>query len=246
MDYLALIVDFFSDLEKLGPGDDKQSKKALDKVYFGNEPLKILDAGCGTGVQSIFLAKETKSEIIAVDLLQPFLDSLNEKAQSMGLKIKTVCSSIDNLPFEEKSFDIIWSEGAIYNIGFNSGINYFKKFIKPNGYMVLTEISWLTNERPEEIQSYWDSNYSEIDTVENKLQQLRDAGYKIIDHFTLPNNCWDNYYKQLKNKENAFLEKHKNKKGAVDFINENLIEMELYKKYEKYYSYEFYIVQNIM
>ena len=106
---MTLIVDFYSDLEKLGPGDIEQSKKALEKIYFDYKSLKILDAGCGTGAQSIFLAEETKSEIVAVDLLQPFLDTLNKKAKSMGLNIKTVCSSIDNLLFKERSFDIIWS-----------------------------------------------------------------------------------------------------------------------------------------
>jgi ubiquinone/menaquinone biosynthesis C-methylase UbiE len=231
-------------LERLGPGDDEQSKKALEKVNLGNNPMKILDLGCGTGAQSIFLAKETKSEIMAVDFLQPFLDTLNKKINIFGLNIKTVCSRMDNLPFKEKSFDIIWSEGAIYNMGFKYGIKYVKKFIKPNGYLVISEMSWLTGDRPDEIENYWRKAYSEIDVMENKLQQLGDAGYKIIDYFILPEYCWDNYYEPIKNKENNFMEKYRNEKEVYDFINFGVIEREMYKKYNKYYGYVFYIAQN--
>ena len=245
MDYMALVIDFFEDLEKLGPGDNEQSKKALDKVYSGNGSLKILDLGCGTGAQTIFLAKETKSEIIAVDFLQPFLDSLVKKAHSLGLNVKTICSSMDSLSFDERSFDIIWSEGAIYNIGFDYGINYLKKYLKPNGYLVISEMSWFTDSRPDEIMDYWKDNYSEIDTVGNKLRQLLNAGYKVVDHFPLPNYCWNNYYEQMENKEKAFLEKHQNKEAVIDFVNEQVNERKMHKKYSEYYGYEFYIVQNV-
>jgi ubiquinone/menaquinone biosynthesis C-methylase UbiE len=245
MDTMALIIDFFKDFERLGPGDDEQSKKALRKINFNNDS-RILDVGCGTGAQSILLAKETNAEIIAVDFLQPFLDTLNKKIQTLGLNIKTICSNMDKLPFGEKTFDIIWSEGAIYNIGFKYGINYLKKFIKANGYLVITEMSWLLDKRPNELEDYWQIMYAGIDTIENKLQQLLDAGYKIIDYFILPNYCWDNYYEPIKNKECIFFERYGNKKEVIEFIEEGVTEREMYKKYNEYYGYVFYIIQNEM
>ena len=38
----------------------------------------------------------------------------------MGLseKVTTLCCSMDNLPFGDEEYDVIWSEGAIYNVGF--------------------------------------------------------------------------------------------------------------------------------
>jgi ubiquinone/menaquinone biosynthesis C-methylase UbiE len=242
---IELAIDFFLDLERLGPGDIEQSKKALQYIQFENNTPKIADIGCGTGAQSIFLAKETNFQIIAVDFLQPFLDELNRKANILKLDIKTIHASMDNLPFSEQTFDLIWSEGAIYNIGFNKGINYWKKYLKQNGYLAITEMSWLTDSRPNEVENYWQKMYSGIDTIENKLKQLENSGYKIIDNFILPKNCWNNYYEHIKNKNGTFLEKWKNKKEAVDFANEGIFEIEIYERFNKYYGYVFYIAQKI-
>jgi ubiquinone/menaquinone biosynthesis C-methylase UbiE len=244
MDTMELIVDYFTSLDRLGPGDDKQSAKALKSINLKNNSIKIADIGCGTGAQTIFLAKETKSQIIAVDFLQPFLNELEKKTKILKMDIETICSSMDNLPFPEKTFDIIWSEGAIYNIGFNDGINYWKKFIKDNGYLSITEVSWLTDSRPDEIEKYWKNEYDGIDTIENKLKQLGNAGYTIIDYFTLPDYCWENYYEPMRKNEDTFIKKWENRKEVIKFINEINIEMEMYKKYNKYYGYVFYIAQN--
>jgi len=243
MDYMELIIDFFKDLHYLGPGDEGQTKKALEILNIGNRQIKILDVGCGTGVQTIVLAKETQSEVIAVDFIKPFLNELDKKINNTGLNIKTLCAKMEELPFEKEYFDLIWSEGAVYNMGFINAINYLKKFIKPNGCLAVTEISWLTNERPDEIDNYWKNAYTDINTIENKLNQLRNCGYRVIDNFILPNYCWENYYEPIKMKEKAFLEKWKHKKEVIDFVNETVLERELFEKYNKYYNYVFYIAQ---
>jgi ubiquinone/menaquinone biosynthesis C-methylase UbiE len=107
MDIMELIVDYFKDLDRLGPGCDEQSRKALKSMNLKRGSMEIADIGCGTGAQSIFLAKETGSQIFAVDFLQPFLDELEKRAKILQLDIKTICSNMDRLPFSEKTFDII-------------------------------------------------------------------------------------------------------------------------------------------
>ena len=78
---MDIIIDFYIDLEKLGPGDTEQSKRALNCIKLENDSPQIVDIGCGTGSQAIFLAKETNNQIIAVDFLQPFLDELEKRAK---------------------------------------------------------------------------------------------------------------------------------------------------------------------
>ena len=151
---------------------------------------------------------------------------------------------MDNLPFSENEFDLIWSEGAIYNIGFNNGIKNWKKYLKPNGYLAITEQSWFTKDRPKEIEDYWINAYSGIDTIENNISKLKENGYKIIDYFSLPNECWNNYYEPMERKFESFLNKWENKKEVVDFVNENIEEIKMHKKYNQYCGYEFYIAQN--
>ena len=242
---MDIIIDFFSDLEKLGPGDIEQSKRALNCIKFKSNTPKIVDIGCGTGSQTMFLAKEANTQIIAVDFLQRFLDELEKRAKLHELNIKTICASMDNLPFSENEFDLIWSEGAIYNIGFNNGIKNWKKYLKPNGYLAITEQSWFTKDRPKEIEDYWINAYSGIDTIENNISKLKKNGYKIIDYFSLPNKCWNNYYEPMERKFESFLNKWENKKEAVDFVKENIEEIKMHKKYNQYCGYEFYIAQNI-
>lgn len=137
------------------------------------------------------LAKNTKAQIIAVDMLQEFLDKLQEKIDRDNLsnRVVTKRSLMDNLDFQEKSFDVNCSEGAIYNIGFEKGLLEWRKLLKDRGYIVVSEISWLTDNRPKELEEYWIDTYSEIDTIDEKLSIIEKCGYDPISHFVLPESC---------------------------------------------------------
>lgn len=80
--------------------------------------------------------------------------------------------------------------------------------MKDGGYIAVSEISWLTATRPDEIEQYWLNEYSEIDTIENKLAVIEKCGYTPIAHFVLGGDCWDNYYQPLLAKAEAFLAKY--------------------------------------
>lgn len=120
---LELIIDLHKNSKRQGPGSENDTLKALEFLNLStNQKLKVADIGCGSGGQTITLAKKLEGEITAVDLFPKFLDELNEKSQKLGLtdKIVTLKKSMDELPFKNDEFDIIWSEGAIYNIGFET------------------------------------------------------------------------------------------------------------------------------
>ena len=84
---------------------------------------------------------------------------------------------------------MIWSEGAIYNIGFERGLKEWRRFLKTGGYVAVSEASWFTEERPKEIDEFWQDAYPGIDTVSNKVDQMQKAGYLYIDKWNdvLPN-----------------------------------------------------------
>ena len=46
---------------------------------------------------------------------------------------------MDNLPFQNEELDLIWSEGAIYNIGFERGMNEWNKYLKKGGFIAVSE-----------------------------------------------------------------------------------------------------------
>ncbi len=249
MTELELLVDFYKNTERQGPGSSLETIKALDFMNISkDQKLKIADIGCGSGGQTITLAQNIEGQITAVDLFPDFLDELNLKAEKLGFqeRINTVEKSMEDLPFGNDELDIIWSEGAIYNIGFEAGIKKWKNYLKSGGFLAVSEITWITNSRPQEIEEFWNEEYPEIDTASNKIRILEENGYSPVGYFILSQNSWiDNYYKPLEKRFSAFLEKHNNSEMARNIVEGQKEEIRKYHKYKDYYSYGFYIAKKI-
>jgi SAM-dependent methyltransferase len=244
-----LLIDLHKNAKRQGPGGDAESIKALSLAMIKRgTPLKIADIGCGTGASTLLLARLLEAQITAVDFLQDFLKILEGRAENMGLseKISTRCCSMDNLPFEGENFDVIWSEGAIYNIGFEKGAKDWNRFLKVSGLLVVSEITWITSSRPSELQKYWDEEYPEIDVASSKFHVLEKNGYSPIGYFVLPEHCWlDNYYRPMQNSFNNFLNRNGNSEKARAIVEEENREIELYEKYRAHYSYGVYIAKKL-
>ena len=106
------IFEIFEGLPRQGPGSNECTEKAFRSIS-STPGARILDIGCGVGMQTLHIAKICGNcHITATDIYQPYLDDLMQKAAVMGLadRISTVCASMDDLPFEDGDFDIIWSE----------------------------------------------------------------------------------------------------------------------------------------
>ncbi|MFM1842010.1 MAG: hypothetical protein RLZZ490_746 [Cyanobacteriota bacterium] len=247
VDEFQLLIDLHRGGNRQGPGGDQETQRAIDLAGIDpNTPLKIADIGCGTGASTLVLARWLNAQITAVDFLQDFLDVLETRAQREGVgeKITPLCASMDNLPFEEEIFDVIWSEGAIYNMGFQKGVADWKRYLKPGGLLIASEISWITNTRPAELQNYWDAEYPEIDLTSAKIKVLEENGYSPIDYFVLPEHCWlDNYYQPLQSKFDEFLGQHGNSKTAQAIVEAERHEITLYEQYKDYYGYGVYIAR---
>lgn len=241
------LVDFHLDSDRQGPGSEASTLRALSLIPIDNAPpLQIADIGCGSGASTILLAQHTNAHITAVDLFPAFLDKLNSQAQTLGLedRITTLEASMDALPFDASTFDIIWSEGAIYNMGFLKGLQYWQHFLQPGGYMAISEITWLTDERPQEIDKHWQQEYPEIGTVADKCQAISKAGLQEVGHFILPSSDWlDNYYVPMEKRMASFLDRHQHSTDAQAVVAEERKEIALYTTYQDYLSYGFYVMQ---
>lgn len=249
MEDYQLLIDLHNSANRQGPGGDAETKMALDlSMIDQSAPLKIADIGCGTGASTLLLAQRLEAQITAVDFLQAFLDVLEGKAENMGLSetITTLCCSMENLPFENEEFDLIWSEGAIYNMGFERGVKDWKPYLKRGGLLVVSEITWITGSRPSEIQKYWDEEYPEIDVASSKIGILEKNGYSPIGYFILPEHCWlANYYRPMQNSFKDFLDRNGNREEAQAIVEAENREIELYEKYKSYYSYGVYIARKL-
>jgi SAM-dependent methyltransferase len=246
---LELLIDLHKHADRQGPGGTAETEKAILVGDIDQKtPLKIADIGCGTGASTLTLARLLNAKITAVDFLQDFIDELIARAQTEVTenKITPLCASMEQLPFADEEFDVIWSEGAIYNIGFEKGVRDWKRYLKPGGLLMASEITWLTNTRPAEIQDHWRAEYPGIDTASAKMKVLEDNGYRPVGYFVLPEHCWlDNYYEPMRKRFDAFLSRHGNSEEARAVVEAERQEIELYEKYNAYYSYGVYIARKL-
>lgn len=248
MDELTLLADLHKAGLRQGPGSPDVTRRAMVLAGLdGSRPLEIADIGCGTGGASLELARMLDARITAVDFLPSFLDVLRQRAQAQGLgRIMTLEASMDALPFTDASFDVIWSEGAVYNMGFEAGIAAWKRFLKPGGKLVLSEITWTTAARPQTITDYWTAQYLEIDTASAKLAVLERHGYRPEGYFLLPPCCWqEHYYGPLRERFPAFLDRHGHSPQAAAIVAAEEKEMALYQKYGQFYSYGMYVAAKV-
>jgi ubiquinone/menaquinone biosynthesis C-methylase UbiE len=245
---LNMICEYYSNVKRQGPGSPAVTLKALSFIDNLTDKSRIADIGCGTGGQTMTLAQNAPGNIIAVDSFSGFITLFNQNAKKLNLhnKVKGIVGNMESLPFENEEFDLFWSEGAIYNIGFECGLKKWRKFLKPGGYIAVSEMSWFTEERPAEIQEFMQKAEPGTDTIPNKVSQMQKAGYIPIATFILPENCWtEHFFEPQVAVQEAFLKKHAGNKATEEFIASERRHKELYDKYKAYHGYVFYIGKKI-
>lgn len=243
-----LICEYFSGIKRQGPGSPEVTIKALSFIDPLTDKSSIADLGCGTGGQTMVMAQQAPGQITGFDLFPDFIKLFNQNAAKLNLqdRVKGVVGSMDNLPFQDEELDLIWSEGAIYNIGFERGLTEWRRFLKTGGYIAVSEASWFTDERPDEINRFWMDAYPEIDTIPNKVAIVQKAGYIPVATFILPENCWtEHFYVPQIEAQEDFLKKHAGNPTAEELVANQRHEAQLYAKYKAYYGYVFYVGRKI-
>lgn len=231
-------------LERQGPGSSEAVEQALGFLKPLNQFSKIADLGCGTGGQTLLLAKYLSGTIIGLDMFSDFIDKLNENARKIKLdnRVTGIIGSMEKLPFQTKSLDLIWSEGAIDNIGFKEGLSHWHGFLKKGGFIAVTCPSWLTEERPNVVERFWNDAGSQLETISDNIKIMQKCGYQFVASFALPQKCWtENYFIPREKAINKLLEKYAGNKIMMEYAEQNRYETELYSKYSQHYGYVFYI-----
>lgn len=241
------MIDLHKDAARQGPGGDDETRLAVRLSGLkGANNLKVADIGCGSGASTLVLANELDAQITAVDFLPELLSKLDGAAARRGVadRITTVVQSMDALRFAEGEYDAIWAEGAIYNIGFAAGVEAWRRYLKPGGILAVSELTWLTDTRPEELQVHWDGEYPETATASAKMAILERIGFAPIGYFVLDEHCWlDNYYWPMQERFAGFLERNGHSDAAKNIVAAEEHEISLYERYKALFSYGYYIAR---
>ena len=256
MDPMQQLPPFFYEifdpsLPRLGPGDASLTRKAFlmlpESFRQSGRKIRVLDIGCGNGTPTIELAKHIDGTIVALDNHQPFLDELQRRAEAekVSEKIEARLGSMFQLDMEDGSFDLIWSEGALYMMGIPDAMKMCHRLLKPGGCLGVSDMVWFKPDPPEPCRQFLEAECSFLVDRETSLATMKECGFEVLGHFSLPESVWwDSYFGPVGDRVRSLRDKY----GAGDPEKVALFEAmeheaEVYRNYSAYYGYEFCVLK---
>lgn len=256
----ALHEVFDPSLPRLGPGDDVSTTRALETLLperqrvpsSGSARMNVLDIGCGNGASTIQLARLLDADITALDNHQPYLDELMRRAGAAGVadKIRPCCMDMCDLGRGPGSspngspYDLIWSEGALYCVGFVQGLSICHSLLVPGGAMAVTELCWMRPDPPAECARFFAEEYPPMTGIANNLATIRAAGFEVVEHFTLPESAWrDSYYAPMGPRVRMLREQRTDDPQLLGMLDLLQVEIDTYDRFSACYGYEFFLMR---
>lgn len=115
--------------------DQRMTVDLLANLQFDS----ILEVGCGTGKNTVFLAK-IASVLYAVDFSQGMIDKAKEKVQAENVHF-SLMDATQRWEFEEGSFDLVTCNLVLEHIENLSFIfSEAARVLQPNGYLFINEL----------------------------------------------------------------------------------------------------------
>ncbi len=242
--YIEALIELHRGIGREGPGDAMCSRQILAELPTLPPKPRIVDLGCGTGAGALLLTEHFGVPVTAVDFAQPFLDEMMEKARARGLagRIRPLACDFADLPLEPGSVDLLWSEGAAYNLTFAGALEKWRPLLAPNGVAVISEISWFTNDIPDAPRRYWQEGYPAIADETENTARAEAAGLNVLGTHRLPAQAWwDNYYNPLIERIAAISDPDSTMRAVIA---ETQTEIDLFRRYSQHYGYTFYVLSD--
>lgn len=242
--YIKALIELHSGLKRQGPGDYDFSEEIIKQLPELPPNPGIADMGCGAGAGTLILAKKYNSRIKAVDFSREFLDQLMDRAKKEGLAdlIDPIECDMGNLDWEPGTIDLLWSEGAAYSITVESALNAWRPLMAVNGIVVISEMSYFSDNPPDIVVRYMENAYPDIKTEADNVELINSSGFKVLTVQRLPSQAWwDNYYDPLR--KNIMALKDTDDSIMQTVIRETEEEMKFFKAYQEDYGYTFYVMR---
>jgi len=238
--------ELHSGLPREGPGDDSITRRAVELLPELPADPVVVDAGCGPGGQTLVLARELGVKVTAIDIWEPFVEALKGRAKRAGLShlIEARQGDMSALPFEPGTVDLIWCEGAIYQIGFAEGLELWRTLLPKGGIVAASEAVWTVENPPDEVREMWEREYPAITDAMGCVARAANAGYETLDHFTLPpESWWTEYYGPLEERVEELRPRAADDPVLAQVLLEAELELDMHRRFGHTYSYEFLMMK---
>lgn len=234
-------------LSRNAPGSDTMTRTMFESLEGLPQEPEMLFMGCGQGNEVTELLRCSNGRATAVDMLKPFLAKLEAKAEDAGIsgeRLRTVCSDFAALDLPEGIFDLLWSEGAIYTLGFKEGLKAWAKYLKPGGLAVVSECTWLSDNPSAEARLFWENAYPTMGTLAENTARAKRAGFELLETQVLPEeDWWTDYYQPLIPLIAEARKTYSGDPGVQAMLDEEETEIRLYERHASDYGYVFYVLK---
>ncbi|HXP20115.1 MAG TPA: methyltransferase domain-containing protein [Streptosporangiaceae bacterium] len=94
---------------------------------------QVLEIGCGMGLHSLELARRG-ARVHAVDLTDAAVEATAARMTEFGMEAEVRCADAESLPYDDQSFDFVWSWGVIHHSARTARIvREIARVLKPRG-----------------------------------------------------------------------------------------------------------------
>jgi len=240
-----IFFEVYEPLPRQGPGSRASAARAFGLCSGLPPSPAVLDLGCGTGGQTLHLAELTAGSIVAIDSHAPSIERLRIASVERGLahRIQPLVGDIGSPSHAPDSFDLIWSEGALYNIGIENALRIYHPLLRPGGYFAFTDAVWRKKNPPAEVKASFEE-YSSMGWARDILATIDESDFTLVDHFTLPDeDWWDGFYEPMERRIEELRSKYSDDAEALAVLEEIAREPEMRRHHSDSYAYEFFVVR---
>lgn len=244
--FWPIFFELYESLPRQGPGNRDCAARALAFCRDLPPTPAVLDLGCGVGGQTLHLAELTSGSIVALDSHAPNIERLRATVAVRGLaeRIQPVVGNMAEPGLPPASFDLVWSEGALYNIGIENALRVCRGLLQPGGYLAFTDAVWRRDNPPPEIKAGFDADYPTMGRVPDVLSAIERSGFSLIGRFTLPDEAWwDDFYTPMGIRIEELRGKYGDGEEALAVLDKLAQEPEMHRRYSDYYAYEFFVAR---
>jgi DNA-binding transcriptional MerR regulator len=172
------------------------------------------------------------------------LDRLERDAAREGLDIETRELSIIDMPFEEGSFDLLWSEGSIFIPGLERGLEDLMVLLAPGGSLAFTEMCLFRDDPAAELRDWFDGVYPGVKTVQEVRDLAQGVGFEPVGDFRLPDSAWwDDYYTPMLERMEVLEVRNAGVAEAQEIYARCRLEAEMFRKHSASYGYAFFVLR---
>lgn len=244
--FWTVFFELYESLPRQGPGNRSCAVKALELCRDLPPSPAVLDLGCGVGGQTLQLAELIPGSIVAMDNHAPSIERLRGKVEARGLleRIQPLVGDMAEPGLPAESFDLVWSEGALYNIGIEKALRVCRGLLRPGGYLAFTDAVWAREDPPPEVKAIFEEECPTMGMVPDALAVIERTGYSLIGHFTLPEEAWwENFYSPMESRIEEMRRKYEGDDEVLAVLGEIAQEPEMHRSNSVYYSYEFFVAR---